>query len=75
MKRRLLKTRVIINPASNHGRTRHRWSEIKEGLKSFFKEFKYDFTERPFQATELTREALKEGNGASDWSGWRWNSQ
>jgi YegS/Rv2252/BmrU family lipid kinase len=61
MKRRLLKTRVIINPASNHGRTRHRWSEIKEGLKSFFKEFKYDFTERPFQATELTREALKEG--------------
>ncbi|MGC8745482.1 MAG: diacylglycerol/lipid kinase family protein [Candidatus Saccharicenans sp.] len=61
MKHRLLKTRVIVNPASNNGKTRHRWSEIKEGLKSFFKEFKYDFTERPFQATELAREALKEG--------------
>ncbi|MGB9893261.1 MAG: diacylglycerol/lipid kinase family protein [Candidatus Saccharicenans sp.] len=59
--RRRLKTRVIINPASNHGRTRHRWVEIKEALKSFFKDFKYDFTEKPFQATELAREALKEG--------------
>ncbi|MBC7361246.1 MAG: diacylglycerol kinase family lipid kinase [Candidatus Aminicenantes bacterium] len=61
MRRKLLKTRVIVNPASNHGRTRHRWTEIKEILKSFFKEFKYDFTERPFQATELAREALREG--------------
>jgi len=59
--RRRLKTRVIVNPASNHGRTRHRWQEIKEALKGFFKDFKYDFTEKPFQATELTREALKEG--------------
>jgi YegS/Rv2252/BmrU family lipid kinase len=61
MRRRLLRTRVIINPASNHGRTRHLWTEIKENLKGFFKEFKYDFTEKPFQATELAREALKEG--------------
>lgn len=61
MRRRLLKTRVIVNPASNQGRTRHRWLEIKENLKNFFKEFKYDFTEKPSQATELTREALKEG--------------
>lgn len=61
MRKRLLKTRVIINPASNHGRTRHRWTEIKEALKGFFKEFKYDFTERPLQAADLAREALKEG--------------
>lgn len=61
MKRKLLKTRVIVNPASNRGRTRQRWLEIKDSLKSFFKEFKYDFTEKPFQATELAREALKEG--------------
>ncbi|MDI6845914.1 MAG: diacylglycerol kinase family lipid kinase [Candidatus Saccharicenans sp.] len=61
MKRRLFKTRVIVNPASNHGRTRQRWLEIKEALKSFFREFKYEFTERPWQAVELTREALKEG--------------
>lgn len=61
MSRRLLKTRVIVNPASNRGRTRRRWLEIKESLKSFFKEFKYDFTEKPFQAAELAREALKNG--------------
>ncbi|MCR4396202.1 MAG: hypothetical protein NUW07_05665, partial [Candidatus Saccharicenans sp.] len=61
MRRRLLKTRVIVNPASNQGRTRQRWLEIKESLKSFFKEFKYDFTEKPSQATELARQALKEG--------------
>ncbi|MGB9835745.1 MAG: diacylglycerol/lipid kinase family protein [Candidatus Saccharicenans sp.] len=61
MSRRLRKTTVIVNPASNHGQTRHRWLEIKEALKSFFKEFKYDFTEKPRQATDLARQALKEG--------------
>lgn len=61
MSRRLRKTTVIVNPASNHGRTRQRWLEIKEALKSFFKEFKYDFTEKPQQATDLAREALKDG--------------
>jgi YegS/Rv2252/BmrU family lipid kinase len=61
MNRKLLKTRVIVNPASDRGRTRQRWLEIKESLKSFFKEFKYDFTEKPLQATELARQAIKEG--------------
>jgi len=61
MSRRLRKTTVIINPASNQGQTKHRWLEIKEALKSFFKEFKYDFTEKPRQATEMARQALKEG--------------
>lgn len=61
MSRRHRKTTVIVNPASNHGRTRQRWLEIKEALKSFFKEFKYDFTEKPQQATDLAREALKDG--------------
>ena len=57
----LPKTRVIINPESNEGRTRHRWSEIKSALKNFIKDFKYDFTEKPRQATDLTREAIKAG--------------
>ncbi len=57
----LLKTRVIVNPASNEGRTRRRWSEIKSALKNFIKDFKYDFTEKPLQATDLTREAIKSG--------------
>ncbi len=57
----LLKTQVIVNPESNKGKTRIRWSQISEGLKSFLKEFKYEFTEKPLQATEISRAALKEG--------------
>lgn len=56
-----LKTQVIVNPESNKGKTRQKWNQIKEGLKSFLKEFKYEFTEKPFQATEISRVAIKEG--------------
>ena len=56
-----LKTQVIVNPESNKGKTRQRWNQIKEGLKSYLKEFKYEFTEKPFQATEISRVAIKEG--------------
>ena len=56
-----LKTQVIVNPESNQGKTRKRWKHIKEGLKSFLKEFKYEFTEKPLQATEISRVAIKEG--------------
>ena len=47
-----LKTQVIVNPESNQGRTRKRWAEIKEALRHFIKEFRYDFTEKPFEAIE-----------------------
>ena len=57
----LLKTQVIVNPESNKGKTRKKWNHIKEGLRSFLKEFKYEFTEKPFQATEISRAAIKEG--------------
>ncbi|MFP4082756.1 MAG: diacylglycerol/lipid kinase family protein [Candidatus Aminicenantes bacterium] len=56
-----LKTQVIVNPESNKGKTRKRWEQIKEALKSFLKEFKYEFTEKPFQAIEISRTAIKEG--------------
>jgi diacylglycerol kinase (ATP) len=56
-----LKTKVIVNPESNRGRTRKRWSEIFDGLKSFLREFKFDFTEKPLHATALAREAIKDG--------------
>jgi YegS/Rv2252/BmrU family lipid kinase len=55
------KTQVIVNPESNRGRTRKRWGEIREGLKSFLREFKYEFTEKPLHATEITRAAIKDG--------------
>jgi YegS/Rv2252/BmrU family lipid kinase len=57
-----LKTQVIVNPESNQGRTRKRWTEIKGALRHFIKEFRYDFTEKPSQATEIAREAIKGGS-------------
>jgi len=57
-----LKTQVIVNPESDRGRTGKRWSQIKEALKSFLKEFKCEFTEKPLQATEISRAAIKEGS-------------
>ncbi len=59
---RFLKTQVIVNPESNKGRTRQRWKYIKEGIKVFIKEFKYEFTEKPLQAIEITRDAIKSGS-------------
>jgi diacylglycerol kinase (ATP) len=57
-----LKTQVIVNPESNRGRTRHRWQEIKEALRSHIREFRYEFTEKPLQAIEISREAVRSGH-------------
>jgi len=56
-----LKTQVIVNPESNRGRTRKRWGEIRDGLRTFIREFKFEFTDKPFHATDLAREAIKDG--------------
>jgi diacylglycerol kinase (ATP) len=58
----MLKTQVIVNPESDRGRTGKRWGQIKEALKTFLKEFKYEFTEKPLQAIEISRAAIKEGS-------------
>ena len=58
----MLKTQVIVNPESDRGRTGRRWGQIKEALKAFLKEFKYEFTEKPLQATEISRAAIKDGS-------------
>lgn len=57
-----IKTQVIVNPESNQGRTKKRWKHIKEALISFLKEFKYEFTEKPLQAAEISRAAIKDGS-------------
>lgn len=57
-----LRTQVIVNPESDKGRTRKRWKKIKEALKAFLKDFKYEFTEKPSQAIEISRSAIKEGS-------------
>jgi diacylglycerol kinase (ATP) len=58
---RRFKTHVIVNPESNRGRTRKRWGEIRDALKNFIREYKYEFTEKPFQAIDITRQVIKEG--------------
>ncbi len=55
------KTQVIVNPESNHGRTRKRWAEIRDALKSFLKDYRCEFTEKPAHATDIAREAIKDG--------------
>ena len=55
------KVHVIVNPFSARGKTEDRWQSIKEVVHHYFKEFKYIFTEKPRQATEIAREVLRDG--------------
>jgi diacylglycerol kinase (ATP) len=55
------KVHVIVNPYSACGQTEKRWETIKAAIRSHFREFKYIFTEKPRQATEIARELLKQG--------------
>ncbi len=55
------KVHVIVNPFSARGKTRARWSDIREVIKHYFHEYKYIFTEKPTHATEIARQLLKEG--------------
>ena len=55
------KTQVIVNPESAKGQTRKRWGHIREGIRHFIHDFKFEFTEKPLHAIELTRAAIKDG--------------
>lgn len=55
------KVHIIVNPFSARGRTEKRWVFIKDIIKHYFKEFKYIFTEKPFQATEIAKELFNQG--------------
>jgi len=55
------KVHIIVNPYSARGKTEHRWENIKSVIKHYFSEFKYIFTEKPNQATEIAREILSDG--------------
>jgi diacylglycerol kinase (ATP) len=58
---RRFKTQVIVNPESAKGQTRRRWSQMKEGIRHFIRDFKVEFTEKPLQAIEIARSALRDG--------------
>ncbi len=55
------KVHVIVNPQSARGRTGRHWEAIKTAIRSHFREFKYVFTEKPRQATEIARDLLRDG--------------
>ncbi len=55
------KVHVIVNPNSANGRTGRRWEAIKGAIRAHFREFKFSFTEKPRQATEIARELLRDG--------------
>jgi YegS/Rv2252/BmrU family lipid kinase len=55
------KVHVIVNPFSARGQTEKRWEAIKAAIRSHFREFKYVFTEKPRQATDIARELLTQG--------------
>lgn len=55
------KVHVIVNPFSARGRTRRRWETIRAAIRAHFREFKFSFTEKPLQATEMARELLQDG--------------
>ncbi len=59
---RRLKTQVIVNPESAKGMTRRRWGHIREGIRHFISDFGYVFTEKPLQAIEIARSAIKGGS-------------
>jgi diacylglycerol kinase (ATP) len=55
------KTQVIVNPESAKGETRKRWTQIRDAIRHVIHEFKFEFTEKPLQAIEMTRAAIKDG--------------
>jgi diacylglycerol kinase (ATP) len=55
------KVHVIVNPFSARGKTQERWGIIKDIISHYFKEYKYIFTEKPKQATQIVNELLKDG--------------
>jgi YegS/Rv2252/BmrU family lipid kinase len=59
---KLFKTHIIVNPASAKGQTRRRWTQMKDGIRRYIREFKVEFTEKPMQAIEMARTALRDGS-------------
>ena len=52
------KVHVIVNPFSARGQTEKKWETIRQAIKTHFREFKYVFTEKPLQATEIARRLI-----------------
>lgn len=51
----------LVNPAAGNGRAERDWPAIAQSIKEDFKEFDYEFTQRPLHATELAKNAVLKG--------------
>ncbi|MBI2026556.1 MAG: diacylglycerol kinase family lipid kinase [Deltaproteobacteria bacterium] len=56
-----MKTLFIVNPAAQSGKCKKLWGGIEPLVKDLFAYFEVNFTKASDHATELTREALKDG--------------
>lgn len=61
IRRRFLKTLVIVNPNSANGRTGKNWPEIRSSLRYAIGEFEDKSTSGQGHATELARDGLRAG--------------
>jgi len=53
---------AVVNPRSSNGRTRRDWPQIEAALHAVYPELSIAMTRRRGEATELVREALREGH-------------
>jgi YegS/Rv2252/BmrU family lipid kinase len=53
---------VVVNPRSGSGRTVREWKSTAEALEAIYPQMEVAFTERRGQATQLVRNALREGH-------------
>ncbi len=58
------KIHMIVNPNSANGSTRSAWPSMESRLKEKLGTFDWAFTERPREATHMTRKAIREGYDA-----------
>ncbi len=54
-------TKLIVNPVSANGSTGRLWNELEHIIRREFGDFEFSFTNTSHHATELTREALRDG--------------
>jgi YegS/Rv2252/BmrU family lipid kinase len=55
------KTKLVVNPRSANGRTGKNWAAIEARIREHLPEFDTAFTQGPMHATELARDALRQG--------------
>ncbi|MGC8562836.1 MAG: diacylglycerol/lipid kinase family protein [Thermoplasmata archaeon] len=56
-----MKTLFLVNPAAGNGKAKRDWPSIADLIEKNFSDYEIKFTERPLQAIELVKDAVKNG--------------